>query len=139
MILSIEKSLEVTKTNQSLFGVEYLYEFAGPAIDIADYDYLSLVSCYIECDEDSSYNYVNLRSSIIDKSAANPNQVFYSFFRQNKTLILFETPTQKFEYKIQCHSLDQSVFTISFSKQVKKIKICLRVEFTKCHTDSVKL
>lgn len=139
MILSIERSLEVTKKNQSLFGREYLYEFTGPNIDITDYDFVSLVSFYIECDEESSHNYVNLRSSIIDKSAANPNQVIFSFYRQEKTSVLFETPTRKIEYKIQCHSLDQSVFTISFSKQVKKIKICLRVEFSKCHTDSVKL
>ena len=138
MIINIEKSLNLTRKRNGIFGNEYVYEFVGPDIDTVKYKYLSVIDCFIMCQEATVNNLITLSSSIIDKTPGNPTQDIFKLCKTKKSSILYDKPTQRDWYKLQCFSLEESVFSFSFLQEVKNIKIRLRIEFIKCHTDSVK-
>lgn len=138
MIVSLENTVESTKNRVSAFGVENIFDFTGPNIDVSKYKYVSVVDCYIQTDKDTVNNLVTLSTSIVDKSSANPNQEIYKFMRTKKGKIMFDKPTHPEKYKMQCFSLSESVFTLSIFEPVKNTKIRLRLEFSKCPTDSAK-
>ena len=136
MIVSIEKQVNFTREKHSVFGVENCFDFNGPNIDVSTFKYVSVVDCYIQTDKESVNNLVTLGTSIVDKSSANPSQEIYKFVKTKKSKVLYDKPTHAERYKMQCFSLNESVFTLSLFHPVKSIKIRLRLEFSKCHTDS---
>ena len=135
MIITIEKSLDLTKRIRGVFGDEFIYEFVGPDIDTVKFKYLSVIDCFIMCEQPTVNNLITLSSSIIDKTPGNPTQDIFKFCKSKKSSILYDKPTQRDWYKLQCFCLEESVFTFSFLQEVKNIKIRLRIEFIKCHTD----
>ena len=130
MIVTIEKSLTKCKRKHGLFGDEYVYEFVGPNIDMSKYKFLSVLDCYIECEKESVNNLTTLSSSIIDKSPGNPQQEIFKFCKSKKSSILYEQPTHFEWYKMQCFTLEESVFTFSFLREVRNLKIRLRIKFS---------
>ena len=138
MIVSIEKEISSTKVKHSTFGFENCFDFNGPNIDVSTYKFLSVVDCYIQTDKETVNNLVTLSTSIVDKSSANPNQEIFKFVKTKKSKVLYDKPTHSERYKMQCFSLSESVFTLTLFQPVKSIKVRLRLEFSKCPTDSVK-
>ena len=62
-----------------------------------------------------------ISSSLIDKSPLNPRQIIHTFSNGKKDQIFTHCPpTHLQEYKIQCLSLNASVFKISLSEQAQK-------------------
>ena len=139
MIVTIEQTCNSTKSKFSIFKNEENFDFFGPNIDVSKYNTVSVIDCYIQCDNPTVNNLVTLSTSIVDKSPGNPTQTIYQFCKTKKSSILYDKPTLKDQYKVQCFNLNESVFTFSFLKTVKKISFRLRLEFTKCHTDSARL
>ena len=68
-------------------------------------------------------------SSLIDKSPVNQNQQLLFFYHKDKSNFMFYSPTHPAEYKIQCSSLQSSVFNIEISEkeQIKEIYIQLEI------------
>lgn len=139
MIVTFEKSLDSYTKRSGLFGNEYVYEFIGPDIDMSKFNYISVVDCFIVCERETINNLVTLSSSIIDKSPGNPYQEIFKFCKSKKSSTFYEQPTHRDNYKMQCFSLNESVFTFTFLKEVKNIKVRFRLEFIKCHTDLARL
>ena len=138
MIVSIETCVGTKRKKTTAFGVENCFDFNGPNIDVSMYKFVSVVDCYIQTDTQTVNNLVTLCTSIVDCSSANPNQEIYKFIKTKKSNILYDKPTHSEKYKMQCFSLSESVFTLSLFQPVKNIKVRLRLEFSKCHTDSAR-
>ena len=68
-------------------------------------------------------------TSLIDKSPVNQNQQLLFFYHKDKSNFMFYSPTHPAEYKIQCLSLQSSVFNIQLSEkeQIKEIYIQLEI------------
>ena len=70
-----------------------------------------------------------ITSTLIDKSPVNPTQQLLFFYQPNRSNFMFYTPTHPAQYKIQCPSLQSSVFNIHLSEkhQIKQIYIQLEI------------
>ena len=70
-----------------------------------------------------------ITSTLIDKSPVNPTQQLLFFYQPNRSNFMFYTPTHPAQYKIQCPSLQSSVFNIHLSEkhQIKEIYIQLEI------------
>ena len=139
MIVTIEKEFEECQINQSKFGQEYEYEMKCGYIDLYGYVSVNVVDCFIQCEEATVNNLVKISSSLIAKSSINPDQMIHQFMKTKKSDVLFDSPTRILQYKLERFRSEGSVIKFSFLKEVKKIKIRLRLEFYKCHTDLAKL
>lgn len=126
MIVLLEKN--DIKLENDCYSVQY------PKIEISHYEYVSLENCYIEFDESVKRNtLIDFCSLLIDKSAGNPNQIIGSDFLEKSTRFFwrnFSSASQ--QYKIQCHSLEESSLQIRLSnaleKNIKKVRITLKFE-----------
>ena len=67
-------------------------------------------------------------SSLIDKSPVNPSQQLLFFYHKDKSNFMFYSPTHPAEYKIQCLSLQSSVFNIQLSEKEQIREIYLQLE-----------
>ena len=67
-------------------------------------------------------------SSLIDKSPVNPSQQLLFFYQKDKSNFMFYSPTHPAEYKIQCLSLQSSVFNIQLSEKEQIREIYLQLE-----------
>ena len=69
-----------------------------------------------------------LSSSLIDKSTVNQKQQLIFVYQKKKSDFTYISPTQIAEYKIQCHSLQSSEFTLQLTKAVKIEKIYIQLK-----------
>ena len=69
----------------------------------------------------------HIESSLIDRSPVNIDQVLLFFHQQHESNYLFYTPTHIQKYKIQCSSLQSSLFKIHLNSQEKIKKINLQL------------
>ena len=129
MIVTIEQTCNSNKSKSTIFKNEENFDFFGPNINVSKFKTVSVVDCYIQCDEETINNLITLSTSMVDKSAGNPTQTIYQFCKSKKSSILYDKPTLREQYKIQCFNLNESVFTFSFLKTVKKITFRIRLEF----------
>ena len=74
--------------------------------------------------------YGEITSSLIDRTPFNQRQQIVKFAQQNKSDFLLFTPTHLSKYKIQCPSLQSSVFNISISEKHEIREIQLQLEIT---------
>ena len=74
--------------------------------------------------------YGETTSSLIDRTPFNQRQQIVKFAQQNKSEFLLFTPTHLSKYKIQCPSLQSSVFNISISEKHEIREIQLQLEIT---------
>ena len=73
--------------------------------------------------------YGEITTSLIDRTPYNPSQEILLFSQTKKSNYLLFTPTHLSKYKIQCPSLQSSVFNISLSEkhEIQEIKLQLEV------------
>lgn len=69
-----------------------------------------------------------LASSLIDKSTVNPKQQLIFVYQKDRSRFTYILPTRLSEYKIQCHSLQSSEFTLQLSKAVEIEKIYIQLK-----------
>ena len=72
----------------------------------------------------------SISSTLIDLSPVNIDQRLLYFHQDRKSKFLHYAPTHVAKYKIQCPSLEASVFNISLSEQHEIEKIYLQLEIT---------
>ena len=105
---------------------------SAPKIDISCFESVSLQSFYIEFFDSLKRNcLVDLCSSLIDKSVGNPNQIIGSEFLEKSTKFVWcNLASANQQYKIQCHSLEESFFQVRLTdqteKKIKNIRIVLK-------------
>ena len=71
-----------------------------------------------------------ISSTLVDLSSVNLDQQIIFFHQHHLSQYLFYSPTHIAKYKIQCPSLQASVFTISLSEKHEIEKIYLQLEIT---------
>ena len=73
--------------------------------------------------------YGEITTSLIDRTPFNRFQEILLFSQRKKSNFLHFTPTHLSKYKIQCPSLESSVFNISLSEkhEIQEIKIQLEI------------
>ena len=74
--------------------------------------------------------YGEITSTLIDRTPFNQRQQIVKFAQENKSEFLLFTPTHLSKYKIQCPSLQSSVFNISISEKHEIREIQLQLEIT---------
>ena len=70
------KIVEISKTN-----VCSPFEFNGPCVDITREQTVSVQSIFLELDKSIRVCLVDLATTLVDKSVANPSQIISSFFK----------------------------------------------------------
>ena len=70
-----------------------------------------------------------ITTTLIDRSPVNPTQQLIFFYQPDRSNFMFYTPTHPAKYKIQCPSLQSSVFNIHLSEkqQIREIYIQLEI------------
>ena len=71
-----------------------------------------------------------ISSTLVDLSSVNLDQQIIFFHQHQKSKYLFYSPTHVAKYKIQCPSLQASVFNITLSEKHEIKKIYLQLEIT---------
>ena len=71
-----------------------------------------------------------ISSSLVDLSPVNMNQQLLYFHQDHKSNLMYYSPTHFAKYKIQCPSLQASVFNITLSEKHEIEKIYLQLEIT---------
>ena len=71
-----------------------------------------------------------ITTSLIDRTPFNRHQELLKFAQQNQSNFILFTPTHLSKYKIQCLSLQSSVFYISLSEKQEIKEIQLQIEIT---------
>ena len=74
--------------------------------------------------------YGEITTSLIDRTPYNPSQEILLFSQTKKSNYLLFTPTHLSKYKIQCPSLQSSVFNISLSEKHEIQEIRIQLEIT---------
>ena len=74
--------------------------------------------------------YGEITTSLIDRSPFNRFQEILLFSQTQKSYFLHFTPTHSAKYKIQCPSLQSSVFNISLSEKHEIQEIRIQLEIT---------
>ena len=69
-------------------------------------------------------------STLVDLSSVNLDQQIIYFHQHHQSKYLFYAPTHTAKYKIQCPSLQASVFNIALSEKHEIEKIYLQLEIT---------
>ena len=71
-----------------------------------------------------------ISSTLVDLSSVNLDQQIIFFHQHHQSKYLFYSPTHTAKYKIQCPSLQASVFNISLPEKHEIEKIYLQLEIT---------
>ena len=71
-----------------------------------------------------------ISSTLVDLSSVNLNQQIIFFHQHHQSKYLYYSPTHVAKYKIQCPSLQASVFNISLPEKHEIEKIYLQLEIT---------
>ena len=92
-------------------------------------DYVRITEMAIQWNGEVRNIHGKITSTLIDKSPVNPTQQLIFFYQPNRSNFMFYTPTHPAQYKIQCPSLQSSVFNIHLSEkhQIKEIYIQLEI------------
>ena len=112
MIVTIEKSENLKDR-----------KFNGSVIDISRFKTVTLEHLYIEFSLKVSNCMIDLSSSLIDKTPGNPHQIIGSTFLANSSKYLWFQPSPLRPFKIQCHSLEESLFEILLPEKYKQREI----------------
>ena len=125
MIVIIEKT-EILKDKHGFY-------IKGSKVDISNYKFVTLENFYIETSDITKKNsLVDICSLLIDKTPGNPNQIIGTNFLEKPTRgIWCNISSSSQKYKIQCKSLEESLFRIRFTlppEKIVKIRLCLKFE-----------
>ena len=84
----------------------------------------------IQWKEPQAQVYGTISSTLVDLSSVNLDQQIIFFHQHHQSKYLYYSPTHVAKYKIQCPSLQASVFNISLSEKHEIEKIYLQLEIT---------
>ena len=92
-------------------------------------DNVRITEMAIQWDGEIKNIHGKITTTLIDKSPVNPAQQLLFFYQPNISDFMFYSPTHPAEYKIQCPSLQSSVFNIHLSEkhQIREIYIQLEI------------
>ena len=106
---------------------------------------ICLMYMYVKLKQPIDHGLVTLTSSLVDKSTTNPKQELASFYNFSFYDLVSDRlvyqPTHLKWYKLQCHSIGDSVFELHTEKQQQneKIeKIYIQLGFRKICRDSTR-
>ena len=71
-----------------------------------------------------------ISSTLVDLSPVNMNQQLLYFNQNHESALMYYSPTHIAKYKIQCPSLQASVFNINLSEKHEIEKVYLQLEIT---------
>ena len=78
-----------------------------------------------------------ISSTLIDKSVENPKQQLISFIQNQRSRILFHSPTHQQKYKVQRANLETVDFYLHLSKKVELREIHLQLEITNARVQQI--
>ena len=84
----------------------------------------------IQWKEPQTEVYGTISSTLVDLSSVNLDQQIIFFHQHHQSPYLYYSPTHVAKYKIQCPSLQASVFNISLSEKHEIARIYLQLEIT---------
>ena len=84
----------------------------------------------IQWKEPQTEVYGTISSTLVDLSSVNLDQQIIFFHQHHQSKYLYYSPTRVAKYKIQCPSLQASVFNISLSEKHEIARIYLQLEIT---------
>ena len=84
----------------------------------------------IQWKEPQTEVYGTISSTLVDLSSVNLDQQIIFFHQHHQSKYLYYSPTHVAKYKIQCPSLQASVFNISLSEKHEIARIYLQLEIT---------
>ena len=105
-------------------------EFDLPPLYFQENHFVHVNFIFIRWNRKVDNLYGEITSSLIDRTPFNQRQQIVKFAQQNKSDFLLFTPTHLSKYKIQCPSLQSSVFNISISEKHEIREIQLQLEIT---------
>ena len=91
-------------------------------------DYVRVTEMAIQWNGKANNIHGKITTTLIDKSPVNPSQQLLFFYQNEKSNFMFYTPTHPAQYKIQCPSLQSSVFNIQLSEKEQIREIYLQLE-----------
>ena len=91
-------------------------------------DSVRITEMAIQWVEEAKNIHGKITSTLIDKSPVNPAQQLLFFHQSKRSNFMFYTPTHPAQYKIQCPSLQSSVFNIHLSEKHKIKEIYIQLE-----------
>ena len=92
--------------------------------------YVHVNEIAIQWKEPQTQVHGTISSTLVDLSSVNLEQQIIFFHQHHQSKYLFYSPTHTAKYKIQCPSLQSSVFNISLSEKHEFEKIYLQLEIT---------
>ena len=104
-------------------------KFDFPAVFFAKDNYVRVTEMAIQWNGKAHNIHGIITSTLIDKSPVNPSQQLLFFSQIEKSNFMYYSPTHPAQYKIQCPSLQASVFNIQLSEkeQIREIYIQLEI------------
>ena len=92
--------------------------------------YVHVNEIAIQWKEPQTQVHGTISSTLVDLSSVNLDQQIIYFHQHHQSKYLYYSPTHTAKYKIQCPSLQSSVFNISLSEKHEIEKIYLQLEIT---------
>ena len=92
--------------------------------------YVHVNEIAIQWKEPQTQVHGTISSTLVDLSSVNLDQQIIYFHQHHQSKYLYYSPTHTAKYKIQCPSLQASVFNISLSEKHEIEKIYLQLEIT---------
>ena len=102
--------------------------FNLPQIFFSKDNYVRVTEIAIQWNGKAHNIYGTINTTLIDKSPVNPTQQLLFFSQMEKSNFMFYSPTHPAQYKIQCPSLQSSVFNIRLSEKEQIREIYLQLE-----------
>ena len=102
--------------------------FILPQIFFSKDNYVRVTEIAIQWNGKAHNIYGTVNTTLIDKSPVNPTQQLLFFSQMEKSNFMFYSPTHPAQYKIQCPSLQSSVFNIRLSEKEQIREIYLQLE-----------
>ena len=105
-------------------------EFDLPPLFFQNDHFVHINYIFIQWKHSVKNLYGEITTTLIDRTPFNPHQEILKFAQQNKSNFILFTPTHLSKYKIQCPTLQSSVFNISISEKQEITEIHLQLEIT---------
>ena len=104
-------------------------EFEPPPVFFGNDNFVHINEVFIEWKTNVKNINGHVTSSMVDLCPVNPKQQMIFFYQNHESNYLFYSPTRPQKYKIQCQSIQSSVFQIELSRkeEIERIYIQLQI------------
>ena len=117
------------KPNSIIDQKTHILHFTLPLVEFKD-KYVHINEVIINWKDTIGDVFGYISSTLIDKSVENPKQQLLSFIQNQRSRILFHSPTHQQKYKVQRPNLQTVDFYLHLSKRVELREIHLQLEIT---------